>query len=74
MSPLRKWRTGQGLTLGEVADLTGFSISMLSRVERGERGLSPRAKVLIARRLEVPIRELFEPESVDIDEPEAVAL
>jgi transcriptional regulator with XRE-family HTH domain len=41
---------------------------MLSRAERGQRVPSPRAKVLIARRLDVPIRELFELEAVDEDE------
>lgn len=69
MTPLRRWRTDQGLSLGEVADLTGFSVSMLSRAERGERCLSPRARVLISRRLDVPIRELFLPAEVGEDEP-----
>ena len=69
MSPFRRWRTAQGLTLEEVADLTGFSIAHLSRAERGQRGLSRDAKVLISRRLDVPIRDLFEPEEVaDLDE------
>jgi transcriptional regulator with XRE-family HTH domain len=62
---LRMWRTEQGFSLDELADLTGLSKSMLSRLERGERGLSAAAKVKIARRLEVPIRELFEVEPVE---------
>ena len=48
-----------GLTLEEVGDLTGYSVSMWSRVERSERAFAPDAKILIARRLGVLIRELF---------------
>ena len=65
---LRLWRMGAGWTLEEVADLTGYSVSQLSRAERGERNLSPTAKVRISRCLGVPIRELFE-----VDDEEAPA-
>jgi transcriptional regulator with XRE-family HTH domain len=61
---LRLWRVEAGLTLEEVSDLTAVSVSMLSRVETGERQLSPMAKVRVARRLGVPIRELFDAEEV----------
>lgn len=60
---LRAWRVEAGWTLEEVADLVGYSVSQLSRAERGERNLSPEAKVRISRRLGVPVRELFEVES-----------
>lgn len=62
---LRAWRLAQGLTMAEVADLTGFSPSMLSRLERGERVPIPRTKVLIARALGVSIRDLFDVDLVD---------
>lgn len=61
---LRLWRVDAGLTLDEVADLTGMSKAMLSRAERGERQLSPMAKVKLARRLGVRVGELFEPEPI----------
>ncbi len=64
---LRHWRLQLGYSLEEVSDLSGLSIAMLSRVERGERRLSPKARVTIARRLGVPIRELFDVEDRTID-------
>jgi transcriptional regulator with XRE-family HTH domain len=57
---LRSWRRRRGLTLLEVADLTGLSVPMLSRLERGERRVRPETKVRIARRLGVRIADLFE--------------
>ncbi|HUP68498.1 MAG TPA: helix-turn-helix transcriptional regulator [Acidimicrobiales bacterium] len=64
-SRLREWRIAHDLTLEEQADLTGASISMLSLAERGLRNLSWPMKVKIARRLGVPIRELFEVEELE---------
>ena len=52
------------MTLEDLAGLTGMSVSMLSRVERNERKLRAQTKVLVARRLGVPIRELFPVEQV----------
>ena len=60
MSPLRDWRLQHGLTLQEVSDLCGISPSMVSRVERGEKRLSPLAKVRVARALGVRVRDLFD--------------
>lgn len=62
---LRLWRADAGLTLEEVSDLTGVSTAMLSRAERGERQLAPMTRVRVARRLGVPIHELFEVEAID---------
>lgn len=56
---LRLWRTGQGLTLDEVAGLTGLSKAYLSRIERGERQPAAFTKVVIARRLDCPVADLF---------------
>lgn len=61
---LRRWRTAAGLSLAEVASLTGYDASMFSRAERGERVFSAKARVVIARRLEVSIDDLFDPEEV----------
>ena len=59
MSNLRQWRTVHGLTLEELSDLTGLSVSMLSRAERGKRQLAPLRRVAMARRLGVRVRDLF---------------
>jgi transcriptional regulator with XRE-family HTH domain len=59
---LRRWRVDAGLTLEEVADLTGYSEAMFSRAERGERMFSPLAKVRVARALGVRIADLFDAE------------
>ncbi|WP_219467766.1 helix-turn-helix domain-containing protein [Nonomuraea rhizosphaerae] len=59
MSPFRAWRLENGLSLEEVADLSGISAAMISRVERGERQMAPLTKVQVARRLGVRVRDLF---------------
>jgi transcriptional regulator with XRE-family HTH domain len=61
---LREWREEQEYTLAELSALTGYSVPMLSRVERGERRPSVNAKVLIARRLGVDLSRLFPVASV----------
>lgn len=38
---------------------------MLSRVERGERQLAPLTKIQVARRLGVPVAEIFPVEAID---------
>jgi transcriptional regulator with XRE-family HTH domain len=61
---LRDWRIENDYTLQEVADLTGVSVPMLSRVERGQRRLSRDAKVKVARRLGEPVGNLFDVEPI----------
>jgi len=67
LSKIRRWRQQEGLTLSEVADLTGLSVAMLSLLERGQRQLLPRTKVQMARRLGVPVHELFDIEDLASD-------
>lgn len=68
-SKLSQWRRSQGWrTLAEVADLTGLSESLLSRLERRERDVLPSTKVQMARRLRARVADLFEAE-----QPEEVA-
>ena len=55
------------LSLTDLADLTGGSIAMFSRVERGERNFSALEKVRIARVLRLRVRDLFPPE---VNQPE----
>lgn len=56
---LKTWREANGLTLTELAAVSGYSVAMLSRVERGERNMSAVAKVQMARALGVPVRRIF---------------
>lgn len=62
---LREWRVDQGLSLDEVAGLTGVSKSMLSRAERGQRQFAPLTRIMIARRLGTPVEKLFEVEPIE---------
>ena len=62
---LRTWRNRNGVTLEELSDVTGYSESMLSRVERGERRLGVLARIRLARSLGVKVREIFTPEHED---------
>ena len=68
VSRLRAWRLDHGLTLQELGDLTGLCPSMVSRVERGERSLLPLTRIKVARRLNVPVREIFDVERIPEDE------
>jgi transcriptional regulator with XRE-family HTH domain len=61
---LRLWRLEKGFLLEDVAGLTGLSVAMVSRVERGERQLRPETKVRIARRLGVRLADLFDVEEL----------
>ena len=63
MSKLKVWREKNRLSLTDLADLTGVSVTMFSRVENGERDFSPLEKVRIARVLRVRVREFFPPEA-----------
>ena len=68
-SRLRAWREAEGLSLGEVSGLTGISVPMLSRVERGLKQMAPLTRVQFARRLGLPVQELFDidPLADDVD-------
>lgn len=68
---LRDWRVANDLTMPEVGGLTGVSVAMLSRLERGLRRASPRLKVQMARRLGVPIPDLFEVEPLHEEDDDA---
>ena len=65
---LRDWRKVEGLSLMEVSGLTGVSVPMLSLVERGLRQLAPLTRVRVARRLGLPVQELFPPEPLEDEE------
>lgn len=62
---LREWRLRHRLTVEEVGALVGKSGAMISLAERGQRSFAPLTKVTIARRLGVPLRELFELEEIE---------
>lgn len=67
IQPLRAWRLREGYTLADLSGLSGISRSMLSRVERGERRLSPAKKVTLARSVGVTVAALF-----TVDSPQEV--
>lgn len=56
---LRNWRKAHGLTIDEVADLTGLSGAYISIIERGVKPVAPLRRVAIARALGVSVGELF---------------
>jgi transcriptional regulator with XRE-family HTH domain len=62
---LKEWRLSAGYTLDDLAGLSGFSLAMISRAERGQRAFSPRGKVKLARAVGVPVSALFEVEADD---------
>jgi transcriptional regulator with XRE-family HTH domain len=47
-------RATKGLTQQELAEITGYSRSLISRVESGERNLSKKTKRIIAKKLNIP--------------------
>ncbi len=71
LTRFRSWRQQEGLTLEEVSGITGVSVPMLSLVERDKRRLAPKTKILLARRLGVPVGSLFPPEPIDVEELES---
>lgn len=56
---LRAWRAENDITLEELSDVSGWSIAMLSRIERGERRLSALEQIRLARLLGVKVRQIF---------------
>ncbi|WP_165521925.1 helix-turn-helix domain-containing protein [Micromonospora zingiberis] len=56
---IRRIRSERGLTLLDVANLTGLSVSMLSMLERGRTGVSVGSLVAVSSALGVPVGELF---------------
>jgi transcriptional regulator with XRE-family HTH domain len=60
---IRRLRNDRGLTLQDVADRTGVSVSMLSMLERGVAGASISTLVAVASALGVHMSDLFEQEA-----------
>jgi len=56
---IREGRTGQSLTLKQLARRTGLSVSLLSQIERAESSASISSLYKIAAALKVPMAELF---------------
>ncbi|WP_018130907.1 helix-turn-helix domain-containing protein [Effusibacillus pohliae] len=57
---IRHYRTQQNMTLKDLAERTGLSISFLSQVERGGSSLAITSLQKIAQALGVPITQFFE--------------
>ncbi len=56
---VRELRTGLGLTMEQLADLTGLSMGMLSKVERGRTSPSFATLTALANAVQVPFTALF---------------
>lgn len=57
---IRQMRVMQNMTLKQLSELTGLSVSFLSQVERGESSLAITSLQKIAEALGVPITQFFE--------------
>ena len=57
---LRSIRKGRGLTQEEFAELVGISVDFLSLIERGINAPSFEVLEEMARKLRMPVRELFD--------------
>jgi len=57
--PIRAARMSLGITLDDLAHAADLSISHLSEVERGKRGISVEAARRVGHALGVPWRRLF---------------
>jgi len=66
---IRSLRSHRGLTLRELAGLTGFSIGFLSLVERGRSSISLTSLHTLARALEAEMSDFFEPSREDPEPP-----
>ena len=73
-SGLRAYRQAEGLTLAQLSARTGASGAYLSRVERGQRVLSPSMALMIATRLGVPLAALAAAGPLDVDGDNVVAV
>ncbi|MDN4612925.1 XRE family transcriptional regulator [Leifsonia sp. F6_8S_P_1B] len=62
---LRAARQAQGLTLQDLADGAGMSVSTLSRLESGKRQASLELLIPVTRRLGLRIDDLLRPQTAD---------
>jgi transcriptional regulator with XRE-family HTH domain len=58
-SEIRRVRAQRGLTLTDLSETTGLSVSMLSMLERGKTGVSVGSVVAVASALGIQVGELF---------------
>ncbi|WP_166434109.1 cupin domain-containing protein [Roseovarius spongiae] len=67
-SSLRQYRTQKALSLQEVASLTGLSVSMISKIERGLSSPSVKSLYALSRGLDLPLGSLFHGQNGDPQE------
>lgn len=56
---IREWRTEKRMSLKELSERTGLSVSFLSQVERGSSSLAIASLEKIAVALDIPISDFF---------------
>jgi transcriptional regulator with XRE-family HTH domain len=62
---LRDYRDREGWSLVDASGLTGYSVPFLSRVERGERNLTPAGRVHVARCFGCRVEDIFDPPVIE---------
>lgn len=55
---IRELREARGMTLKQLAELVGLDLSMVSKIERGQRGLEINRALAFARALGVRLDDL----------------
>ena len=67
-------RKNRGLTLNQVANMTGLSQSFLTRLENGERGLTVATAKKLAYAYDISINELLRNDTFDANSIESMRL
>lgn len=58
MDKLREWRSREGLTATQAAELAGVSQAQWTRYETGQRAIAPTRVAAISKITGIPAREL----------------
>lgn len=66
---LKEIRKSRGLTLEKLSEMSGVSLSQISRIEKGERGWSVDSLPKLAEALNVTVAELIDTSQVWLDAP-----
>lgn len=59
LNRLQQIRWDRGLSLEDVEQLTGVSVSEISRIENGKRNPKQKTMLLISKGLEIPVEDIF---------------
>lgn len=68
LNRIREWREARRITLEELSERSGISVSYLSRMESGHRNVSLKNLAKIAEALQVPERDLVPADQAERDQ------